>query len=399
MQRPHATIPPAAQHPENGSTKLLLVAPVFAPDVGGVPTLYHQVCLHLPVGSVAVVAPNHPDSARFDALQPYPIHRIPPFAEIDVPSFPRWALDAVRVAAIARKERATHICLGHVNLCLLAFLMAPFNRRSTFLYAHGEEIIQPIGGRLGALIQHRFLKSVAQVVAVSRFTEQAITTISNGHAQVAVIPNAVDVTDFHPAPKDPQLVEQYGLAGRKVILTLSRLERRKGHDKVIEALPGILRQVPDAHYLIVGQGEERGRLEALAARMDVADRVTFAGGVDQNMLCHFYNLGDLFIMPNRRVTEGAVTEGFGIVFLEAGACGKPVVGGRDGGVPDAVEDGVTGYLVDGNDVLDIETRVVSLLNNPEMAARMGEEGRRFASEHSYPALVKKLQIFMTDRPT
>jgi len=242
------------------------------------------------------------------------------------------------------------------------------------------------------------LKYIPQVVAVSRFTAEVISRLSNGNAEVAVIPNAVDVSAFHPAPKDLELVARYGLAGRKVILTLARLEKKKGHDKMIEALPGVLRQVPDAHYLIVGTGEERQRLEQIAVQMGVAERVTFVGGVDQEDLCRFYNLGDLFIMPNRRVNDGGVTEGFGIVFLEAGACGKPVIGGNDGGVPDAVDDGVTGYLVDGDNVADIETRVVSLLNDPEQAERMGREGLRFATEHNYAALVKRFLAFITNGP-
>jgi len=151
--------------------------------------------------------------------------------------------------------------------------------------------------------------------------------------------------------------------------------------------------VPDAHYLVCGSGEELARLTALAEKLGVADAVSFGGRIPQGDLCRLYNLAELFVMPNRTLSDG-VTEGFGIVFLEAGACALPVVGGDHGGVPDAIRHGETGYLVNGNDVAGIADAVTGILTDPALARRMGTAGRAFAEAHDYPSLVAQLTAFL-----
>ncbi len=371
--------------------KLLLVAPIFPPEVGGVPTLYHHICLGLPPGSVTVLAADSPGAAEFDRKQPYTIHRIPGFAEIDIGGIPAIAGEALKVARLARREKATHIWIGHVNQSLLAMMLMPWVSRRVFLYAHGEEIAQDYGGRLYSLCKTRFLKRLKQAVSVSRYTGELLK--DKGVRDVAVIPNAVDTADFFPMEKDPELLSRWGLEGKKIILTVARLEARKGHDRVLVALQRILTTVPNAHYLVCGTGEESDRLKRMVANMNLQQAVTFVDHVAQSELCRVYNLADLFVMPNRRVESG-VTEGFGIVFLEAGACGVPVIGGNDGGVPDAIVDGETGFLVDGNDVDAIETRLLQLLADDDLNRRMGAAGLAFARDHSYGRLVTQLEAFL-----
>lgn len=374
--------------------KLLLVAPVFAPAVGGVPTLYHHICLNLPPGAVTVLAAACPGAAEFDREQPYAIHRIPRFAEIDLKGIPAIVREARAVARLARAEGATHVWLGHVNQSLLAMMLRPWLAQEIFLYAHGEEIVQDYGGRLYGLCKARFLKGLGRAVAVSRHTRDALLARGGPGLRVAVIPNAVDGAEFRPMPRDPALRARWGLAGKRVMLTVARLEARKGHDRVIQALPAILERVPDAHYLVCGDGEEAGRLRAMVADRGLQQAVTFISHVPQGELCAVYNLADLFVMPNRRMANG-VTEGFGIVFLEAGACGVPVIGGNDGGVPDAIRDGETGFLVDGDDVDAIAARAVRLLTDAGLARAMGEAGRAFAREHDYRTLVRSLEGFLS----
>jgi len=373
--------------------KLLLVAPVFAPQVGGVPTLYHHLCLNMPKGSVQVLAADCPGAAEFDAKQPYTIHRIPKFAEIDIGGIPTIVKEAWRVARLARQMGATHICMGHVNQSLLAMLLKPWVRQEIFLYAHGEEIAQDYGGRLYGLCKAQFLKGLKRAISVSRYTATQLEARGGPDLAVTVIANAVDGADFRPQDKDPALLDRFRLRGKRVILSVARLEARKGHDRVIEALPQVLEQVPDAHYLVCGSGEESERLQKMVANLGLHEAVSFVDYVSQEDLCPVYNLADVFVMPNRRMDDG-VTEGFGIVFLEAGACGVPVVGGNDGGVPDAIIDGDTGYLVDGNDMAAIGERLTTLLTDRPLAHKMGEAGRRFAEAHNYVALVGRLKEFL-----
>jgi phosphatidylinositol alpha-1,6-mannosyltransferase len=375
------------------AVRILLVAPLFPPRTGGVPTLYHHICRSLPPGAVVVLAGAVEGDAEFDRAQPYPIHRVPGFAEVDPASLPRIAAEAWRIHRLARRAGATHVVIGHVNQCLTGWLLLPFWGPRLVLYTHGEEIAHSFGGRMLEWAKRRFLRRVRRVVAVSRFTAGELEAWGVAPSAIRVIPNAVDVAGFRPEPPDTDLAARWGLTEKRVVLTLARLEARKGQDTVLRALPEIAGKVPDVHYLVCGTGEDLERLEALARDLGVAERVTFSGAVAEEALCKVYNLADVFVMPNRRLGNG-VNEGFGIVFLEAGACGVPVVGGRAGGVPDAIRDGETGLLVDGERPDEVAAAVVRLLTDRALARAMGEKGRAFARSMSYERLVAALLEFL-----
>jgi len=164
-----------------------------------------------------------------------------------------------------------------------------------------------------------------------------------------------------------------GLDQARVILTVGRLTPRKGIDTVIRALPSVIERVPNAVYMVVGEGEDRERLEALARETGVEDHVLFEGSVPFSQLPSTYNLCDVFVTPSRSAPPSV--EGFGIVFLEANACGKPVIGARSGGIPDAIVDGETGLLVEPDDEPGLAEALVSLLSNPERCRALGEAGR------------------------
>ncbi len=372
--------------------RMLLIAPVFPPEIGGVPSLYGQLCQHLPKDTVVVLAPHHPQAAEFDRQQPFPIVRRRGFAEIDLPGLLRILLEAVQVAWLVKTERITHLLIGNINQSLLALFLMPWIGRPVVLYAHGEEINKDFGGRLYSRCKRGFLQHLCRAIAVSRFTRQRLLERGGPQLRVEVIANAVDSAQFQPRTADPQLLERWQLQGKRILLTLSRLEPRKGHDQVIRALPQLLLKQPDVHYVIGGEGETLESLKQLAITTGVADQVTFLGRIAHEELCSVYNLAEVFVMPNREIDGD--TEGFGIVFLEASACGLPVVGGVDGGAPDAIVDGETGYLVDGNDVDAIADRILTLLTDPARARRMGEAGRHFACAHSYPELADAVLEFV-----
>ena len=147
--------------------------------------------------------------------------------------------------------------------------------------------------------------------------------------KIELVSNGVDLERFVPRPRPDHLVVRYGLAGRRVLLTVSRLYARKGMDRVIESLPAVLGRFPDLVYLIVGEGAYRPTLETLVAHHDLGRNVVFAGAVPDYELTDHYSLGDVFIMANREMPDGE-TEGFGLVFLEANACGLPVIAGKAG---------------------------------------------------------------------
>ena len=175
-----------------------------------------------------------------------------------------------------------------------------------------------------------------------------------------------------------------------VLLTVGRLQARKGHDRVIEALPAILRHVPELRFVIVGNGPDRSRLESLAQSLDVAHAVEWHVVADDHQIRTFYQQCDLFILANRQI--GSDVEGFGMVLLEAAACGKPTITGTSGGTREAIIDGVTGDLIDANDSQQIVQAVCRMFDNPRRCESLGRAGRqRVEQAFDWPILARQLE--------
>jgi phosphatidylinositol alpha-1,6-mannosyltransferase len=263
---------------------------------------------------------------------------------------------------------------------------------------HGKEVSE----RRGWLRRRRLarvLRLAARVVCVSRFTA---TTAAEGFGlpdgNVVVIPPGVDVERYGPGEPSPDLRARYGLGEGPVLLTVGRVVERKGHDMVIRALSRVIVTHPDARYVICGGGAEEdvGRLRALAAAEGVTDLVVFAGHVPEEDVADLYRCCSVCVMPSRILPNGDA-EGFGITYLEAGACGKPVIGGRQAGVLDAIVDGQTGLLVDPRDPRAIGDAVVHILDDPDLAAAMGEAGRaRVLSSFTWARIASRYLALLHD---
>jgi phosphatidylinositol alpha-1,6-mannosyltransferase len=188
--------------------------------------------------------------------------------------------------------------------------------------------------------------------------------------------------------------QKHHLGAAPVLLTVGRLQRRKGQDMVIHALPQILQSLPQVKYVIVGTGEELTSLTTLAQELGVQDSVVFAGIVPDQELAAYYAACDVFIMPNRQI--GSDIEGFGMVYLEASAAGKPVVGGKSGGTDDAILSDVTGLRVDGNSSVEIANAIIDLLSTPDKAKAMGMHGRqRVEREFTWDTVVQRTRALCT----
>jgi phosphatidylinositol alpha-1,6-mannosyltransferase len=186
----------------------------------------------------------------------------------------------------------------------------------------------------------------------------------------------VDASTFQPDQAARAAIrDRYGLAGRPVVVCVSRLVRRKGQDTLIRAWPAVKKRVPGAALLIVGAGPYAADLHRLGERTGVPASVHFTGSVPPAELAAHYAAGDVFAMPCRTRRGGLDVEGLGLVYLEASATGLPVVGGDSGGAPDAILDGETGYVVGGTDVAALSARLVALLSDPAGAKALGDKGR------------------------
>lgn len=242
--------------------------------------------------------------------------------------------------------------------------------------AYGSEILRFRDGPMGPALR-RLMRGADRVVACSGYTGRLVVDgLGVDPGRVVVVPPVVEPT---PEPTGEGLEEiraRYRLHGRRVLLTVARLVKRKGHDRVLRALAALRGDCPDLVYVIAGDGGDRPYLERLIGELGVGDLVRMVGAAPAVEIDRLYRACDLFVMPSRR--EGVDVEGFGIAFLEAGLRRKPVVAGDCGGVADAVVDGGTGLLVDPDDWRATAAAIRVLLDDPERARRLGRAGRERA---------------------
>jgi phosphatidylinositol alpha-1,6-mannosyltransferase len=266
---------------------------------------------------------------------------------------------------------------GHINFAPVAAIVAAMTRAPLWLQLHGTEAWHRLPHTRRWAVEQASL-----VTAVSRYTRHRFLGLARIRPErLRVLPNTVDAC-FAPGPKPDYLLYRHNLQSRTVLLTVGRLassERGKGHDRVIAALPALATIREDIAYLIVGEGDDRPRLEAQAQAAGVADRVVFTGAVSDAELPDYYRVADLFVMPSAQ-------EGFGIVLLEAAASGLPIVAGNADGSADALADGALGRLIDPDDPDALRRAVLEMVGSTQLPhAIMG----RFAF-HNFAARARLL---------
>jgi phosphatidylinositol alpha-1,6-mannosyltransferase len=390
--------------PAQAGKRCLVVANTFPPIVGGSAVVYNSLS-RFGRGRVSVLAPSDDYRTGWpiglwretDAIGPFPVHRIPRLRTELLPDeagitqrLGTLASDlAIRVSvmqaiiAIVRSEEISVICIGELVACgWLTRICRDLLRLKVIIYVHGEEITTRSPYDMDGRRRRRALAAADGCVAVSRFTRDTlIESFGVQPARIELISNGVDLGRFRKRPRRPDLIARHGLVGKRVLLTVGRLYARKGVDRVIESLPRVFETVGDLHYVVVGDGPYLPVLEELARRLGIADRVIFAGAVSDDELVDYYAFADAFIMANREMPDGD-TEGFGLVFLEANACGLPVIAGRAGGSVDAVTHELNGLVIDGDDsgaiaraiervFLDDEHRLRLIAGGIEVANRSG----------------------------
>ena len=242
-------------------------------------------------------------------------------------------------------------------------------------YCHGEDIAITDRAKYWPEIRNVIYKGASAVVANAEFARQNLLRIGVPESRIVKITPGVDLDRFSARPVREDLTQKWNLAGKKVVLTVARLVARKGHDLVLRAVAFLKRDIPDIVYLIVGCGPDEQRLRDLTAELGIIDSVRFAGHVPEEWLADYYNLCDVFAMLNREEANGDL-EGFGMVFLEANAMGKPVIGGRSGGTAEAIEDKLSGFRVDANHVEELTVALRILLSDANLRCQIGEAGRK-----------------------
>ena len=359
-------------------TRTLVITNDFPPRPGGIQTFGYELVRRFEPSTVTVLTSNWEGASEFDTAQNFKVVR----AQTETLLPTKRTLEMARELVVS--ENISQVLFGaSAPLGLLASSLRKLGVQNIVAMTMGHEVgwaMTP--GTKQAL--RKIGNDTDHLTYISEYTHQKIARAlrPNVAANMRRIVPGVDTVEFSPTNRaaGQELLASIGWTGRPVIVCVSRLMARKGQDMLLKALPEIATKVPDVALLIVGDGPYRKELEKLTNELQLSNRVHFTGKVAPNELSHWYAAGDVFAMPCRTRMGGWDVEGLGIVFLEGSATGLPVVVGDSGGAVDAVVDGETGFLVNGNDLKQITDRIIELLLNPQLARQMGAAGRDWVKQ-------------------
>ena len=362
------------------SNLVLFVTNDFGPRAGGIETVIIGLIQRRPFGQTIVYTSFQEDSEGYDAdwLTNYGVRVIRDRSKILLPT-PRVAFHLRR---IIKSEGITTAAFGAAApLGLLSASMKGAGVLRTVALTYGHEVWWARVFPFNFLLR-RIGSTVDVLTYLGEFTRKAISKCLTAHAQQAMVKIApgIDVDHFHPTDASA-LRESLGLAEKKVIVSVGRLVHRKGQDHLIEAMPEILKSVSNAHLLFVGEGPHRDHLQKLVQKHNLEGSVTLTGRIEHKDLPMHICVGDIFAMPSRSRLMGLEVEGLGIVYLEASACGLPVLAGNSGGAPDAVVHNETGLVVNGTDIQEIAFAAIELLTKVDLSQKMGVAGRQWIVEN------------------
>lgn len=364
--------------------KHLLVTNDFPPKIGGIQSLLWEWWRRLPPESFAVLTSPHPDAAAFDAAQPFRVERVREPVLLPHPLMVR------RIDEMARRIGADFVVL---DPALPLGVVGGALKLPYMVVLHGAEVTVP--GRIPGSKQllGRVLRGARHVIAAGGYPAAEAERAAGRSLDLTVVPPGVDTERFRPLSPEDRARARRDLGfddDDELIVAVSRLVPRKGFDTAIRAVATLHRSRPGVVLGIAGAGRDRHRLEKLA--VEVGAPVRFLGRVPHDDLPRLFGCADISVMLCRNRWAGLEQEGFGIVFLEAAACGVPQIAGSSGGAAEAVADGETGFVLE--DSMDAEraaSLMAVLLDDPQRRAEMGRAGReRAVRDFSYDVLSARL---------
>jgi len=373
---------------------LIILTDKFPPEIGGVERYIHELsCALRDRGEqLVVIATDCEGATDFDSESHLTIKR--------VPAENKWrAAQALAAAAIdyvngnSFNESVTAILAGTWRPEGLAGWLV--RRRTGLPYvviAHDREAVRTGHNILKWATQHLVIRGAAGGAAVSHYAASVLRCRGLSEEEIALVYGGVNPRAFAVDEQDvAELRARLSDHGQPILLTVARLVCSKGHSQVIAALPQVLEQVGEIHYVIVGSGREKENLQQLVEQEGLAKFVTFWGVVTDSELAALYHAADLFIMPSRDM-NGKSREGLGLTYLEAGLCGLPAIGSNSGGVPDAIADDETGLLVNPEDPAQIANAIIRLISDEALAQRLGQNAqRRVLDDFTWERVAERFQ--------
>ena len=371
--------------------RLLVLSELFLPTKGGTAVWAAEVYKRLGGKEIHIVTADVPGAAAVDLTHPNTIHRLNlkrvPWLRPE--SLAMYARVFVKSLALAVTHRFDAIhAFRALPEGLVAWAVARLTFRPVVIYAHGEELTTWGRGRKYRAMQFA-LRHADRVIANSEHTRDTLLDMGVDASRMTVIYPGVDVSAFRPGLDTTGLREGLGIPpDAPLVFSVGRLSRRKGFDQMVRAIAGLRAGGTTVHYVIGGIGEDANYLDGLIREHGLAGTVHRIGAVSEEDLPRWMNAADLFAMPNREIDGD--NEGFGMVFIEAAACAKPVLAGQAGGTGSAVVDGVTGLRVDATRLDEVKSALLGLLTNGDEAGEMGRQAlARVERECSWERVAEK----------
>lgn len=394
---------------------LLFISDNFPPVIGGSSTVYDQICKNNTDQVVALSSKTNNKGEyktginEYDQRCGYTMYRT---ESLRVPPEPKskpnkltalfnevWLILTLMfvITKLSFKHKTKVICVGELVYGGWIVLFSRYIlRKRTIIYTHGEEISQASSGLYN---KHRgvFLRAAHKIISVSLFCKSQIVSLYKVEpSKVEVISNGVDTGRFQKGDRDHSLLASHGITENdKVILSVGRLVKRKGHYNLIKAMQEVIIQEPTTKLIIIGSGPEENNLTDLAVKLELRNNILFLTNINDTLLLNYYQSADIFTMPNITLADGD-TEGFGLVFLEANACAKPVVGGQAGGAIEAIIHNETGFLVDGYNKSEIASALLKLMNDNLLYEQMVKKSWAHAQNSTWENKAKLFNFLLEE---
>lgn len=349
-----------------------MLAGDFPPQVGGIQSYHSHLAASLTAlgRRVHVIATQQPGSHEYDAACPYTVTRVPAGRGKLAMARAMTAAGRKVLAELPTPVRGV-IATKWSPESWAALSLSRFSGAPWGVFGHDREFILTGLNPVKWLAQRSWLRRADLCFAISHYAAANFRRRGVHPERIRMVGSGVDTEAYHPDPdRARELRTELGLGDAPVLLTVSRLVAKKGHETVLRALPAVQQAVGRVRYVIAGEGPDRNRFETLVSELRLTALVTFVGRVPDTDLNGYYTLASALVMPSEDVV-GEPVEGFGLTYAEAGCCGTPAIGTWVGGIPEAIDHGVTGWLVPPRDPRALAKAIVRLLQDTEMAVRMG----------------------------